>query len=340
MFSVSHTAPRITQEEEERDYADLLPNEKDDILDDIFGRNAEEIAERNSREITQQELDAFHKALEEIPLQDRMDVEAATLYCPELISSESDPKHYLRCEEYNPEKAAARFVEYWKMRVEIFGEEKAFLPMTLTGAYADDEEVLNMMADFPLFRTFLPDDEHGRTVIYGRTSHQSTEYNNIHRDVKLRYVWFNAQMAAKRKSSICRGVVCIFHQSRNFRISLFDRIKEKKLMKIWLGVMPMKVRAIHYCCVQGSVQDMMLPVVKAFMTRDIRQRFICHPLQTSPKLIHRSLEEILPYGFTAGGIPSSLGGTFEVNYNWIQDQLTTEERNSQKSLNDEHDTEH
>mmetsp|Transcript_29308 Transcript_29308/g.41213 ORF Transcript_29308/g.41213 Transcript_29308/m.41213 type:complete len:189 (+) Transcript_29308:105-671(+) len=185
MFCFSHTAPTITKEEEERDLADLLPEEKNDILNDVFGRNAEEIDVRNSREITQQEINAFHEALEEIPLQDRIDVEAATVHCPELISSESDPKLYLICDGYDPKMAAARFVKYWKMRVEIFGVEKAFLPMTLTGAYADDDEVLQMMTDFPLFRTFLPDDEHGRTVLFAHTSHQSTEYNNIHRDVKV-----------------------------------------------------------------------------------------------------------------------------------------------------------
>ena len=186
MFSFSHTAPRITQEQEEKEYADLRPEERDKILDDVYGRNAEEIAEINTREISSQELDAFHEALGQIPLNDKMDVVSATIRCPELLYSESDPVLFLRCEGYDPERAARRFARYWAMRVEVFGTEKAFLPMTLTGAYADDDEVLQMMKDFPFFRTFLPDDSSGRTVVFGQTSHDNDEYNNISRDVKVR----------------------------------------------------------------------------------------------------------------------------------------------------------
>eukprot|EP00521_Asterionellopsis_glacialis_P016070 CAMPEP_0195291692 /NCGR_PEP_ID=MMETSP0707-20130614/8077_1 /TAXON_ID=33640 /ORGANISM="Asterionellopsis glacialis, Strain CCMP134" /LENGTH=58 /DNA_ID=CAMNT_0040352031 /DNA_START=1 /DNA_END=174 /DNA_ORIENTATION=+ len=55
----SYTAPTYSKEDEEREYADLCPEQKEGILNDAYGRNAEETAALNEREITQQELDAF-----------------------------------------------------------------------------------------------------------------------------------------------------------------------------------------------------------------------------------------------------------------------------------------
>ena len=36
------------------------------------------------------------------------------------------------------QQAAKRIVNFWAFRVELFGEERAFLPMTLQGTMADD----------------------------------------------------------------------------------------------------------------------------------------------------------------------------------------------------------
>ncbi len=38
--------------------------------------------------------------------------------------------------------AAEKFCKHWKFRLEIFGEEKAFLPLTLNDALKDDSEAL------------------------------------------------------------------------------------------------------------------------------------------------------------------------------------------------------
>ena len=61
------------------------------------------------------------------------------------------------------QKAAKRFVAYWTHRRRLFGEDKAFLPMTLDGALS--EEDIELMRTIPEYYIFLPGlDDHGRVV--------------------------------------------------------------------------------------------------------------------------------------------------------------------------------
>ena len=187
MFSYSHTAPIVAPEQEEKEYADLDQEEKENILNDIYGRNAEETEEFNRREITQQQLDEFQSALDRIPLEDRTAYQLALIHCPELLQSETSPRLFLIREAFDPNKAAQRLVRYWDMRVDLFGDERAFLPISLLegGALEGDEELLAMMRAFPNFRNFLPNDEHGRTIIYCAPDFFSEAFNNYSRAAKV-----------------------------------------------------------------------------------------------------------------------------------------------------------
>mmetsp|Transcript_1770 Transcript_1770/g.2477 ORF Transcript_1770/g.2477 Transcript_1770/m.2477 type:complete len:355 (+) Transcript_1770:263-1327(+) len=330
MFSFSYTAPRITEAEKEEEFAGMPEVEKDDVMNDVYGRNADETEAKYGREISPHELDAFYEALEDVPIQYRLETLAAMIRCPELVKTETDPCMFLRYAEFDPHKAANRFAAYWKIRVEMFGD-KAFLPMTLTGAYADDVEVLQMMEKYPLFRTILPNDCNGRTVILIQTSHHSDEYNKICREAKVRYAWYNAHEAMKRESTIFRGVVGIHLLSGKFKINLFDRIKEKKLSKIFLDCIPFKIRAVHYIFTEKYMQDLMLSVIRVFLTREMRQRIICHVTNSNSR--ESLAEKISQYGFSPEGLTPIMGGTFHPNLDWLQHQLKLEiEQQDQQQL--------
>jgi hypothetical protein len=65
-------------------------------------------------------------------------------------------------------------VDYWKVRVELFGEDRAYLPLTLTGDGALTE------GDMEVFRTgvfmILPKTVHGKpTLFHDRSRYGSTQ---------------------------------------------------------------------------------------------------------------------------------------------------------------------
>lgn len=186
MFSYSVTAPVVHPEQEEHEYSELNTDEKQAIVHDVFGYHADDIARQNEREITQQEFDAFHEALEDIPIDERAGYELATIHCPDLLETETNPRLFLVREAFQPDKAARRLVAYWNMRVDIFGMEKAFLPMTFAGALHGEDEVYRLMELFPNFRTFLPDDQHGRTVVYCETYYGNNDFISCSRTNMVR----------------------------------------------------------------------------------------------------------------------------------------------------------
>jgi hypothetical protein len=61
-----------------------------------------------------------------------------------LVARESNPGRFLECECQDPWKAAKRLACYWQHRKEIFGAERAFLPLHQTGTGGD---VVNVTSD-------------------------------------------------------------------------------------------------------------------------------------------------------------------------------------------------
>jgi len=164
-FGFSYTAPLFTKEDEEKEIADLTPEAKEDILDDLYGRNSNDLLmDGDVPEITAEQLAAVRDAMDRIPIEDRSGFIKASIRCPELIERETDPAIFLRHENHDAELAAKRIAKYWNTREIVFGEDHAYLPMTQSGAMGD-EDTLRMMRNCSHFRDFLPNDAHGRTVI-------------------------------------------------------------------------------------------------------------------------------------------------------------------------------
>jgi len=55
----------------------------------------------------------------------------AKLEAPAVFRAELDPKRYIRRYGGNIKLAAQSLVAYWRTRVELFGQQRAFLPMSL-----------------------------------------------------------------------------------------------------------------------------------------------------------------------------------------------------------------
>ena len=107
----------------------------------------------------------FLEAMASIPDEDKAAYVEAVRQTPNLVEAESNPDLYLEYDSYDPWKAALRVANYWKTRVEIFGD-RAFLPLTITGDGAMSSEDIKVLRTG--FFMVLPNDKQGRTVVRGR----------------------------------------------------------------------------------------------------------------------------------------------------------------------------
>jgi hypothetical protein len=105
----------------------------------------------------------FDEAMAGLPRETTEAYVEALRRAPDLVETESNPDLYMEYDHHDPWRAALRVAAYWTTRVEIFGDDRAYRPLTLTGRDALSPE------DVKLFRTgflmVLPNDRHGRAVV-------------------------------------------------------------------------------------------------------------------------------------------------------------------------------
>ena len=69
---------------------------------------------------------------------------------------------FLEAENHDPRAAAVKLAKYWEARVALFGEERAYLPMTLGGAMK--EEAMNL-ATRRIWQLLTATDAAGRAIL-------------------------------------------------------------------------------------------------------------------------------------------------------------------------------
>jgi hypothetical protein len=129
-----------------------------------------------------QALIELEQAIDLIPESEKGAYLHAVQTVPSLVQLESPPLRYLRFDSYNTWATARRLVDYWQGRVELFGAERAYLPLRLTPASSPANASANATAesrstvqsaldelDVEVVNcgTFmvLPKDSHGRPVL-------------------------------------------------------------------------------------------------------------------------------------------------------------------------------
>jgi hypothetical protein len=121
---------------------------------------------------------------------------------PHLVERESNSIALLRCQTFDAWAAASRLVAYWKLRKSTFGADRAFLPMTLHGAMAEDLDA---------FRTgvfqILPNDEKGRAVLF--FDRIRAVRSIISRDALIRCFFYVTQVLFETENVQKRGYVWI-----------------------------------------------------------------------------------------------------------------------------------
>jgi hypothetical protein len=199
------TAPIVTPEDEQAERQALTNEERQRLYEELYGVE-DEIEETDI--LMENALLLLQEALTEIPDAAKQAYLEASERAPLLVERESDPISFLRCEKYDAWAAARRLVAYWEVRKKFFGPDRAFLPMTQSGAMAEDMEYSEKA-----LATILPDDDQGRPV-FCRDRIRSTA-DVIPRASALRCCFYLWQVLSEQERAQKRGFVVMI----NYRVS-------------------------------------------------------------------------------------------------------------------------
>jgi hypothetical protein len=148
---------------------------------------------------------------------------------------------FVRICEYDFWAAAQRLCLYWKERKEIFGNERAFLPLTLTGKGALTKDgILTLQVGFP---AILPNTKSGQQVVFG-DGRQCVSTSNA--TSKLRCVFYLAKKLAEDERAQTEGVLAVV-LLRMPRVQDFDHGFVKRLWALVGKGFPVKLQA-HCLC--------------------------------------------------------------------------------------------
>lgn len=270
--------------------------------DDIYGHRHP----IETPQLVEQKLKELDKALEEVEVADKEHFSKALEETEE--TNTSFKLKFLRCEQFRVDDAAKRLLQYWAKRVEIFGD-KAYLPLTQSGALKDEDEYLQRG-----FVRLLPNvkDSQGRAIIYVDPSRQGEKKERIR---TVRALWYVMHAALEEESVQKYGFIMIA-DPREAKMSQTDTKLDKLNIQSVKGCLPVRIGAMHLCHMPAFFA-LIWPVVKVFLGAKLRKRIILHNGSVS-----HVLERLQKFGgLFQNQLPEQLGGSLVVDHKqWLADR--------------------
>lgn len=204
MSAFTYTAPTISLEERQAEREALSDSERMQLEYDLYGPTDEKRLDDVNINLA---VESFQESVESIlKKEEYLRAKAAV---PELVEQESPAIALLKATNWQAADAAKRLVDYWKLRVRVFGEERAFLPMSVDGAIRDDLEHLRKAFVFQ-----LDYDKTGRAVVFFDRVRCIPEV--APRESFPRCLFFVLQCLVKQKSLWDLGFVVIVNMRVSF----------------------------------------------------------------------------------------------------------------------------
>ena len=231
----------------------------------------------------------------------------------DVVMTETDPLQFVRYCNYDLKAAAKRLCLYWTQRKSVFGPDRAFLPLTLTGNGAlNPQDVKTLEAGFP---ALLPDATTGQKCILVDRRKWIPTSTTEH---KLRAYFYVAKLLAQDYHSQLYGAIfcSVKVTPRNQNV---DWDCMRRITGIAASVMPIR-HVFHLLCVpqkrkQSDGAELVHSLVQT-MGKIFQTRVYTH-IETEADQI---LNKLLAIGMTKKAVPLSFGGEWRVEdwFEWCQ----------------------
>jgi len=202
---------------------------------------------------------------------------------------------FLRCEVFEVKPAVDRWIKYWKMRVSILGEEKAFLPLTLEGAMEGQEKVISCSYVTVAAGATDPD---GRAIILLDIQQEKSDLSD---DDIFMAVWYQLHVSLSTELAQKRGVVTyiIWVGVESF----FDgRQLLWKNLTTFAGTLPIRCSAFHYVHPPSFIK-VVVKILRVMLSKKLRNRINVHSGS-----MDEALKSLSKFGLARDTLPEVFGG--------------------------------
>mmetsp|Transcript_16114 Transcript_16114/g.19625 ORF Transcript_16114/g.19625 Transcript_16114/m.19625 type:complete len:376 (+) Transcript_16114:218-1345(+) len=231
--------------------------------------------------------------------------------CPHLIDDDF-LLMFLRTEVFHAGRAAQRLVTYWDKRIEIFGEAKAFMRLTLDEALADDSVALSL----GYLRPTDQSDSTGRAILFMDFSQEGkADYTSFS---LIRTVWYAIHVALEDENAQKEGIVIIVKSSDSLRQCSIKTRKE--LARNMQGALPFRLGCFQICHPPSFI-NIVLNIVRLLTPKKLRNRVKKH------KGTHEEvIDSLAIYGIPKSAVPDIWGGdlNLEGHSEWLEARRSIE----------------
>ena len=240
----------------------------------------------------------------------------------DLVQKETDPLQFVRFCDYDLLAGTKRLCLYWTERKRLFGPDRAFLPLTLTGTGAlTEQDLLTLRAGFP---ALLPDLSTGHKCFF---FDRRKQVPNVTTENFLRSLFYIFKILAQEELSQVDG-------AHAFALAVTPRRKEKveydkvhPSASLVSKVFPVRLK-IHLLSHPNQKRQSFAAEVMNGLSCSLRKYFsawmnIQLHVETEPNQLR---DELLALGLPLSGIPLSVGGQwkYEDFAEWCEEQMLVE----------------
>ena len=268
--------PGFTEEDERRELASLSMNDIAEVQSDLCGFSSLFSSSCNlgQHALAGPNLPAaianLNHEMSRLPSAETFAYYRAVEVCPGQVR----PERKLVSLEYahgNAREAARALAEYWRGRLDLFGPDKAFRPMTLTGALKEDAMAMTRRQVVQLVPVT---DTAGRAILFFSPSRRRLDEYTIEQE--LQAVWYLFEVVLENPGLRKNGVVVICDlrgvQRRHIR-------RVTRYVRVWQTLdscLPLDIRGMHCCYPTSAFYYLIFPVVKRLASKSIRLRLKLH----------------------------------------------------------------
>ena len=282
---------------------------------------------------------ALETALDQVDPEDRSFYEQAQEQCPELVQRESSPARFFQACKRDYQRTAISLCRYWKGRVDLFGLEMAFKPLSFTGEGAIAQNSIENMKGGGY--TILRADAHSRPVILVDQAFFAPSSQDATKTQAICLFYFLNFLVLRSEQALKNGIVLVFAMDTSQLIP--PCISTAELFQN--QVFPIKLRSMHLLLQQKTpfVSKIMASWLILFQKwDDIYGRYAVHHTVQDRDLIR----SVSVYGLSKDHLPKRFGGSIDSAskfLNWMKDRIKDEEERdaplSDTSIGEEADEE-